>query len=104
MKQMKFADILDKKVRPVRVVVCHHRFPCVGLIDNSGAFWFWQIDMSKVNLETIKPWITTRLTQLLGFEDDVVTEFTFNQLEERVRAFLGVWMVSMQMCSALVYL
>lgn len=41
--------------------------------------------MSKVNLDTIKPWITQRVTELLGIEDDVVVEFIFNQLEERVR-------------------
>ncbi|ESN95180.1 hypothetical protein HELRODRAFT_87156 [Helobdella robusta] len=54
MKTMKFADNLDKKV-----------------------------DMTKVNLDTLKPWITNKITQLLTIEDDVVTEFVFNQLEER---------------------
>jgi len=43
-----------------------------------------QVDMTKVNLDTIKPWVTRRITELLGFEDDVVIEFIFNQLEERV--------------------
>ena len=37
--------------------------------------------MSKVNLNTIKPWITTRVNQLLGIDDDVVVEFVFNLLE-----------------------
>jgi len=37
--------------------------------------------MEKVNLNTIKPWITERLNDLLGFEDDVVIEFVFNLLE-----------------------
>lgn len=40
--------------------------------------------MSKVNLEVIKPWITQRVNEILGFEDDVVIEFVFNQLEEKV--------------------
>ena len=40
-----------------------------------------QVDMSKVNLDTIKPWITTRVNQLLGIDDDVVVEFVFNLLE-----------------------
>ena len=39
--------------------------------------------MSKVNLNTIKPWITQRVTQLLGVEDDVVVEFIFNMLEKK---------------------
>uniref|UniRef100_A0A4W6DIR4 Serine/arginine repetitive matrix protein 1 n=1 Tax=Lates calcarifer TaxID=8187 RepID=A0A4W6DIR4_LATCA len=54
LKQLKFAECLDKKV-----------------------------DMTKVNLEVIKPWITQRVTEILGFEDDVVIEFIFNQLEEK---------------------
>ena len=37
--------------------------------------------MSKVNLDTIKPWITTRVNQLLGIDDDVIVEFVFNLLE-----------------------
>ena len=37
--------------------------------------------MGKVNLDTIKPWITTRVNQLLGIDDDVVVEFVFNLLE-----------------------
>ena len=37
--------------------------------------------MEKVNLDVIKPWITSRITELLGIEDDVVIEFVFNMLE-----------------------
>jgi serine/arginine repetitive matrix protein 1 len=40
--------------------------------------------MLKVNLDVIKPWITRRLEELLGLEDDVVIEFVFNQLDEKV--------------------
>jgi serine/arginine repetitive matrix protein 1 len=32
----------------------------------------------------MKPWITQRLGELLDIEDDVVIEFVFNQLEEKV--------------------
>ncbi len=46
--------------------------------------------MTKVNLEVIKPWITQRVTEILGFEDDVVIEFIFNQLEEKVMPFVGL--------------
>ena len=41
--------------------------------------------MSKVNVDTMKPWIANRITELLGLEDDVIVEFVFNQLEERVK-------------------
>lgn len=54
----------------------------IGLLDK--LFGFPQVDMTKVNLEVIKPWITQRVTEILGFEDDVVIEFIFNQLEEKV--------------------
>ena len=38
--------------------------------------------MSRVNVDSIKPWIAKRVTELLGIEDDVVVEFVYNQLEE----------------------
>ena len=39
--------------------------------------------MSKVKLDTIKPWITSKITELLGgMEDDVVIDYVFNQLEQ----------------------
>lgn len=37
--------------------------------------------MNKVSLDTIKPWISKRITEILGIEDDVVVEFVFNMLE-----------------------
>jgi hypothetical protein len=38
--------------------------------------------MTKVKLDTIKPWIANRITELLGgMEDDVVVEYVFNQLD-----------------------
>lgn len=44
--------------------------------------------MNKVKLDTIKPWIGKRITELLGMEDDVVEEFVNNQLEaDTVRIF-----------------
>ncbi|EEC15776.1 serine/arginine regulated nuclear matrix protein, putative, partial [Ixodes scapularis] len=52
LKQLKFHDVLNKRV-----------------------------DMNKVNLDTIKPWITRKITDFLGMEDEVVVEFVFNQLE-----------------------
>jgi serine/arginine repetitive matrix protein 1 len=37
--------------------------------------------MTKVNMDVVKPWITKRLTELLGIEDDVIIDFCFNLLE-----------------------
>ncbi|KAI7869984.1 serine/arginine repetitive matrix 1-like protein [Spinellus fusiger] len=42
-----------------------------------------KVDMSKVNLDVIKPWISNRITQLLGFEDEVVIDFAIGLLEEK---------------------
>ncbi|KAI8136798.1 PWI domain-containing protein, partial [Fennellomyces sp. T-0311] len=42
-----------------------------------------KVDMRKVKLDVIKPWITTRITNLLGFEDEVVIDFAFGLLEEK---------------------
>lgn len=45
--------------------------------------------MHKVKIEVLKPWITQRITELLGMEDDVVVEFVFNQLDDdKVSAFI----------------
>lgn len=38
--------------------------------------------MTKVDLEIIRPWINTAVTSYLGYEDDVVVEFTCSQLEQ----------------------
>ena len=38
--------------------------------------------MDKVNLDTIKPWIQKRITELLsGVEDEVLIEYIFEMLE-----------------------
>merc|ERR1712025_1080257 len=52
-KTMKFAEGLDRKV-----------------------------DMTKVNVDSIKPWIPQRMTELLGMDDDVIVELVYNYLEE----------------------
>ena len=45
----------------------------------------FQIDMNKVKLDVLKPWITRKIAEFLKMDDDVVVEFVFNQLEEKVR-------------------
>ena len=76
LKQIKFADNLVKKV-------CYHTNPCYyffNLVFND--LINIQVDMTKVKLDTIKPWIANRITELLGgMEDDVVVEYVFNQLD-----------------------
>ncbi|KAF8469567.1 PWI domain-containing protein [Kalaharituber pfeilii] len=42
-----------------------------------------KVDMQKVNLEVMKQWISKRVIEILGTEDDVVIDYTFGLLEER---------------------
>ncbi|KAI5067340.1 hypothetical protein GOP47_0017868 [Adiantum capillus-veneris] len=42
------------------------------------------IDMSKVHLDSVRPWIATRVTQLLGFEDEVLINFIYGLLEGKL--------------------
>lgn len=41
-----------------------------------------KVDMSKVNADVLRPWINTKITGLLGFEDDVVVEMILQMLAE----------------------
>lgn len=41
-----------------------------------------KIDMKQIKLEVIKPWIGQKLTELLGFEDEVLLGYVFSLLEE----------------------
>lgn len=48
-------------------------------VSRCGLLTSEQVDMKKVNLDVIKPWISEQITKILGFEDDVVignTSFT----------------------------
>lgn len=36
----------------------------------------------QVKLDALRPWIHEKLTEILGFEDDVVIDYAINQLEE----------------------
>ncbi|KAK9761828.1 hypothetical protein K7432_012983 [Basidiobolus ranarum] len=41
-----------------------------------------RVDIKKVNLAVMKPWITTKVTEILGMEDEVVIDFVFSLLEQ----------------------
>ncbi|KDQ58478.1 hypothetical protein JAAARDRAFT_128886 [Jaapia argillacea MUCL 33604] len=42
-----------------------------------------KVDMRKVNLDVIKPWIAKQLTEMNGVEDDVVVEYVQSLLEDK---------------------
>ncbi|XP_043700832.1 serine/arginine repetitive matrix protein 1-like isoform X10 [Telopea speciosissima] len=41
------------------------------------------VDMTKVKIDTIKPWIAKRVTELLGFEDEVLINFIYGLLDRK---------------------
>lgn len=38
--------------------------------------------MRKVNLTVIRPWVTKKVIELVGFEDEVVVEYAMGLLED----------------------
>ena len=40
-----------------------------------------RVNMSKVKLDVVKPWVARRVTELLGIEDDVLVSMIFNVME-----------------------
>ncbi|RDB27903.1 hypothetical protein Hypma_002184 [Hypsizygus marmoreus] len=42
-----------------------------------------KVDMRKVNLNVIRPWIAKKIVELVGFEDEVVVEYAMGLLEDQ---------------------
>ncbi|KAL3328158.1 hypothetical protein AABB24_035677 [Solanum stoloniferum] len=42
------------------------------------------VDMTKVKMDVMKPWIAKRVTELIGFEDEVLINFIYSLLERKV--------------------
>lgn len=40
--------------------------------------------MSKIKFDVVKPWIQDKLTEILKIDDDVVVDFVYNQLDQKV--------------------
>lgn len=43
----------------------------------------YKVDMRKVNLNVIRPWIAKKIVELVGFEDEVVVEYAMGLLEDK---------------------
>ncbi|TCD66924.1 hypothetical protein EIP91_000763 [Steccherinum ochraceum] len=41
-----------------------------------------KVDMRKVNLQVIRPWVVKKVVELVGFEDEVVVEYAMGLLED----------------------
>lgn len=46
--------------------------------------------MTKIQMDAIRPWIAKRVTELLGFEDEVLINFIYGLLEGKVRGYILV--------------
>ncbi|XP_059288376.1 uncharacterized protein LOC132041683 isoform X1 [Lycium ferocissimum] len=42
------------------------------------------VDMTKVKMDVMKPWIAKRVTELIGFEDEVLINFIYSLLERKL--------------------
>lgn len=54
-------------------------------LDGKGRFpehFAKKVNIAKVSMEVLKPWIAKRITDLLGFEDDIVIDYCICQLSE----------------------
>ncbi|RWW75008.1 hypothetical protein BHE74_00016987 [Ensete ventricosum] len=70
LKTQKFAPVLD------------HPFTAYKIESYSD-----QVDMTKVKMDVIRPWIATRATELLGFEDEVLINFVYGLLDGKACCF-----------------
>lgn len=77
LKSMKFPPQFDKKV-----CRCRCSIPVASRFNRPPAHT-WQVDMRKVNLQVIRPWITKKVVELVGFEDEVVVEYAMGLLEDQ---------------------
>ena len=68
---MKFPPEFDKKVSYSSFFYLLHVQPTVS-----------KVDMRKVNLTVIRPWIAKKIVELVGFEDEVVVEYAMGLLED----------------------
>lgn len=44
--------------------------------------------MTKVKMDVVRPWIATRVTEFLGFEDEVLINFIYGLLDTKVKGYL----------------
>lgn len=47
-----------------------------------------QVDMRKVNLSVIRPWVAKKIVELVGMEDEVVIEYAMGLLEDESQPVL----------------
>jgi serine/arginine repetitive matrix protein 1 len=41
------------------------------------------VDLRKINIAVLRPWIAQKVTEMIRVEDDVVVEYVFGMLEDK---------------------
>lgn len=75
LKTIKFPPQFDTKV------IIPIRFLSSSTLSNL----FLQVDMRKVNLQVIRPWVAKKVVELVGLEDEVLVEYAMGLLEDQSR-------------------
>jgi hypothetical protein len=84
LKSMKFPPEFDKKVCLSKLTTL---LSVLCLILS-------KVDMRKVNLTVIRPWIAKKVVELVGFEDEVVVEYAMGLLEDQQQPVSAFWQLS----------
>jgi hypothetical protein len=50
-----------------------------------------KVDMRKVNLNVIKPWIAKKIVELVGIEDDILIGYALELLDDPVGSCFFSW-------------
>ncbi|KAH7102344.1 PWI domain-containing protein [Auriculariales sp. MPI-PUGE-AT-0066] len=69
LKSLKFPPEFDKKARALQRM-------------RHALTEYVQVDLRKVNLQVIRPWVTKKVVEFVGFEDEVVIEYAIGLLED----------------------
>ncbi|CAA7392724.1 unnamed protein product [Spirodela intermedia] len=76
LKTQKFAQELDH-------LVSDHHLQASSFVSCDIEFVEFAVDMTKVKMDVMKPWIAKRVTELLGFEDEVLINFVYGLLDAK---------------------
>ncbi|CAG8524005.1 14805_t:CDS:2 [Acaulospora colombiana] len=76
LKTLKFPPEFDQKVSSAYST--KHGLSIANLFPHD-----FQVDMRKIRLEVLKPWIATRFTEVNGFEDEIVSSMIIGLLEDK---------------------
>lgn len=86
-KSTKFPKSFDTKV-------CHVFPQRLTLPTEGTAELIPQVDLRKVNIAVLRPWIAKKVTEMIKFEDDVVVEYVFGMLEDKETPVSPVFILS----------